>query len=122
MGMLGVGILPLGMPESFWIAINRIGAFAVLAGGFFAIHANNLQRGFRRFAGFLHHSDLRCRGPRLAVNFRERLEFDEPALSGFKGNGLLVFVFAQRALLDGFAKVIALNADIKLVVLDRAMV
>ena len=58
MRMLGVGILPLGMPESFWIAINCIGAFAVLAGSFFAVHANDLQRGFRRVAGILHHANL----------------------------------------------------------------
>src|SRR5206468_4350024 len=72
--------LPISMPESFWIAVNCIGAFAVLAGGFFAVHADDFQGRLRRFAGVLHHSNFGSRGPGLVVDLGESLQLDEPAL------------------------------------------
>src|SRR6185369_10992747 len=67
------------------------------------------------------HLDFCRRSPRLLVDFRERLEFDEAAWFPVKDHGLLVLAFAERTLLHRLSEILAIVAQIKLVFLDAAI-
>src|SRR5262245_31846866 len=59
--------------------------------------------------------------PRAVVDFRKRPEFEEPAVDGVERHGLLVLPFGKGPLLHRLAEILAVIADIKFVILDRAV-
>ena len=68
-----------------------------------------------------HHADFRRRGPRLAVDFRKRLELDEAARLRSEGDGFQLLAFCEVALGHRLAEILPVVADVKFIVLDRAV-
>src|ERR1017187_5739349 len=66
-----------------------------------------------------HHANFRRRGPRLAIDFRKRLELDEAAsLRLDEGDGFQFLAGFKRTLRHRLPEIHAVIADIKFVILD----
>src|SRR4051794_4104508 len=67
------------------------------------------------------HTDFRRRCPRLAVDLGDGAQFYEAAFPGLKVHRLLPLASLERAFLHRLAKILAIVAQVKFVILDGAI-